>query len=497
MSYNLGINSFVAANTSSGNVSLTTDQLRTILKPDMTSSVYLSGNNILYLDIDLGMRIKIDEIQYYFTSTSSMGSVASGIKFYYRNDDPDSYSLLSTQIDSYYYATISGLSAPRYLRIIHTISGTSISGTLNKIQIFNDDTIVNFGEVGTLDSEHFEMDLEEISADIREVKVFNSGPYKANAYVFLEYQGNNADTLFSISNNEDGPWYGVKDDNDLVVGYPIWNRAAALTNLYSRQNQIDMSLTSGSTSGTCTTMIFEADEDQRLSNLVIEKEYPLVQSGTIFYDDFLVGGGNWGTYAYGTSSYNLGYLKNTGDDCDVRTKTTFNYSHDWILRADIKNDGWSNSYQPGMTFVALGATSGYIHLEFNKTSAYINLNINGVQRGTYYLVPAGYSPWQSQWITIVVQRTFNTVRYKLWRKDLDPEPVDWAVSVTIVYSDVADIGYIQLYDAWGMTYVDNVRLDTNISSNGLTRGMISVHPEDTTETVEMRSSNLKPKNVDM
>ena len=60
------------SNTTSGNVSLTRTQLETLVDGNYTSGgVTLDGSDILVLDVDLGERIGISDIRYYFTSASA------------------------------------------------------------------------------------------------------------------------------------------------------------------------------------------------------------------------------------------------------------------------------------------------------------------------------------------------------------------------------------------------------------------------------------------
>ena len=97
------------ANTTSGNVSLTQAQLQSLVDGNYTTGgVYLSGDNILALDVDLGNRIATKDMRYYFDSTASTAAVASGISFYYRDYTTDPWSLLTTTYGAGYYTTTSG-----------------------------------------------------------------------------------------------------------------------------------------------------------------------------------------------------------------------------------------------------------------------------------------------------------------------------------------------------------------------------------------------------
>jgi hypothetical protein len=149
--YNLAEKSYIGTNLDIGNVNLTYQQMNTLITTTVGDIEYLSGDNILCLDCDLGHRIDTAEIKYYFTSDLSKTVVASGIDFYYKNDEADVYTSLVTSIDTnYYYSIVPDIGAPRYVRLIHTISGTSVSGTVNGFEVLNDDSIVDFGADGNL-----------------------------------------------------------------------------------------------------------------------------------------------------------------------------------------------------------------------------------------------------------------------------------------------------------------------------------------------------------
>ncbi len=271
MSYNISENSNLYSNTSSGtgNVDIKVSEIVSIA--GLSGTTTLSGNDILYLDCDLGARVKVDEARYYFSSASVSGTVASGIAFYYKDDRADSYSLLNTNIGSdYYYTTIPGLSAPRYLRTVHTISGTSVSGTVTGFSVLNEDDTVDFGDDGTATIFDAETAVFGGTYDIKTIPIYNDGPVKAAAYVTIEPQGTNADKIVTISTTSDGPWYGVSENAQIIADEDSWDEDGNLSNLEIENGLLQ--LPSQEHEGTYTTKVFNNDSKNSFIYLDIYSE---------------------------------------------------------------------------------------------------------------------------------------------------------------------------------------------------------------------------------
>ena len=284
MQYNLTINSQVSSNTEIGNVVLSTAQILPIIQTTSANYVTVSGTDILCLDCDLGARIKIDEIRYYFSSTSSSGVIGNSISFYHKNEDFETYLSLETFVgSSYYYTTItSGTSSPRYLRIVHTISGTGISGTVNGFQVMNDDNVVDFDMDGSGTLESFEMALESVTEEIRPVYIYNDGDVSADAYVSLEPQKTIINEILSISVNQDGPWYGLSQEDNLIAGQDIWDTGNYIDTVKTFE-QIGLATGSGIDVGTYTTRIFDTIDTQKFTYLNLNTTY--TGSGMIIATD--------------------------------------------------------------------------------------------------------------------------------------------------------------------------------------------------------------------
>ena len=205
------------ANTTSGNVSLTRTQLETLVDGNYTTGgVALSGDNILALDVDLGNRIATKDLRYYFSSPFSTTAVASGISFYYRDYTTDPWSALITTYGAGYYTTTSGNFFPHQVRMIHTISGTSISGTVREYEVNSNEDIVDYGEDGTLVEKGL-TDTPFGTSDPYTIPIYNDGDKSATAYVYIGNTGTDADDMLRLSDAQVGTYLGV-DDGPLIGG---------------------------------------------------------------------------------------------------------------------------------------------------------------------------------------------------------------------------------------------------------------------------------------
>jgi len=246
--------------TASGTPSLDVEAVQNILA--VTGTTVLSGSMDHNLTIygDIVDRIGTYQIRYYFDSVTSSGTIASGISFYYKDDDIDPYSILTTNVgDGYYYATVPGLSAPRYIKLNHTVSGTSIVGTVVGLEVLNYDAVVNFGADGTLESSTTLTSLSYLNYNdyIKEIPVFNNGPSTATAHIFLDPQLNDADELLSISALENGPWVFARNTDYIISNADNWNAGQYSGTNTSGIADGKLRLDSDKIIGTYTTPIFK------------------------------------------------------------------------------------------------------------------------------------------------------------------------------------------------------------------------------------------------
>ncbi len=257
MKFNLLNNSYV---TVSGTVEFTVEDMINILAVSGTVTISGSGSDSVWIDCDLVDRIGIDEIRYYFNSTTDSGTVASGIFFSYKNDEPDYYTNTVINIGpGYYYSTISAPSAPRYVKLNHDLSGTSVSGTIVGFQVLNNDDVINFGSDGTLTSTYVLTSLNYLNYSdyIKKIQVYNSGDTVATAHVMLDPQYNDSDELLSISASESGPWVYARNTDYIVANGNNWDggqyNGTTSTGIADGKLRLD----SGYTVGTYTTPIFQ------------------------------------------------------------------------------------------------------------------------------------------------------------------------------------------------------------------------------------------------
>lgn len=211
--YNLINNSIFKSLTSSGtgNMSLSDDELVSLYDGNTSSSgIVLSSGDSLWLQADLGNRIKVDDINMYIGSATGSGTVLSGIDVYYKNGYDDIYTLASKSISSgYYISTLPSEAAPRYLML--TVSG--INATLYEWEIFNDDYEVAFGSDGQQYASYVGNVPAGDESPVYSLPIYNNATVgdSVNAYVCVEYNGNESDLFVKLSNDEDGEWLGIED----------------------------------------------------------------------------------------------------------------------------------------------------------------------------------------------------------------------------------------------------------------------------------------------
>jgi len=207
--YNMIVNSSFTYNTSSGtgNRTLTTAELFSLINNELyTSTISLSSSDVLYLDVDLGYRLKIDSILLYADDLTKL----SNINFYFKNLEADSYSICSKNVSAAsYIGTVPNPSAPRFIRC--TISGVNIS--LYEFQVLNNDNIIAFGSDGSVTDTVIEDTPEGVFGDVQTIEIYNdtTNDIPANAYVCVDYTGQPGDSYIDIAASEEGPFYNIMD----------------------------------------------------------------------------------------------------------------------------------------------------------------------------------------------------------------------------------------------------------------------------------------------
>jgi len=101
MEYNLIRSSATVVNLTEGNTDLTVNELLALADNEGAPVTALSGGSILCLDTDLGSRLSLSELQYYFDSSTDKATTADDIEFFYKNESFEGYvSLVTTYTGS-------------------------------------------------------------------------------------------------------------------------------------------------------------------------------------------------------------------------------------------------------------------------------------------------------------------------------------------------------------------------------------------------------------
>ncbi len=211
MNYNLIRNGSLKALTTAGtgDISLSYDQLEKLQDQNTTSNSVTITSGVLYLEADLSQRIKVDGIRLYADDLTK----SSNIEFAFKNSSGGSYTPLSTSVSSHYSTTIPDPSAPRFVRAV--ISGTNIG--LFEFQIFNDDTIVAFGQDGQTFAEYLTDTPIGTVGTPQAVAIYNNGtsPIPAVAYVSIDHTATSGDNYVEISTSLNGTYFSI-DDGALI-----------------------------------------------------------------------------------------------------------------------------------------------------------------------------------------------------------------------------------------------------------------------------------------
>ena len=282
MNYNLIRNgNFQSVTTSgTGNVSLSWTQLESLMDGTTTSGgVSLTTSGVLYMDADLSQRIKIDGIRLYASDLTK----SANIKFYYKNETNDSYTLLSTSVGSYYYTTISDPSAPRF--ILATISGVDM--IIYEHAVMNSDYIVAFGSDGSQYAKYLEDTPVGSEGTAETIPLFNNSSLltgmAADAYTVVDYTGSVADEYVKISSSQNGTYYGIEDgaliEDDNLNSEIRWSMGS----FSNTEISVDKVVLTTPTVGTYTTPIFKLD-NQYNSSYFITDGTAVSGTGSISYD---------------------------------------------------------------------------------------------------------------------------------------------------------------------------------------------------------------------
>lgn len=282
--YNLINTGFIISNTISGtgNVTLTDEELLSLHDGNTTSSgVNVTTSGILYLDVDIGYRVRMDEVNLYIDVPGDRATALNNVDFYYKNLPEDSFTLCSKDYDStkFFPTNLPDLFAPQIVRVAITLQEC----TVNEFVLLNDDAQVSFGE----DGNETLVILNQTLNGYDELGIFNNSPLgtqTVNAYVMVDYQGLESDYYLTLSDKKDGPYYGMNDgvdlkNNDSSQTY-TWN-IGDLDQLTT--NAHDHLVNSNQNIGYYTTPLF--DMADKFQNTFLMTERTLISGSNITWDE--------------------------------------------------------------------------------------------------------------------------------------------------------------------------------------------------------------------
>ena len=355
MKYNTIKNAVTVVNTTDGNVTLTSDQITALIDVSETTVKTLTANSgtgnydKLVIDCDFGVRLHSGEMRYYFDSSVSSTTLVSGISFQYKNEVFQDYISLQVYANQDYYNTnVSGvLFAPRYIRFTHdleqaegfltTLSGY-VEGNIRGLELYNDDTYVDFGSDGTAVGDNISVSIEG-EVDIRPVAIYNSGPNKSTAHISLDPTYTDFDKVIGISTTEDGNWvYPIDEDLSIIVAgedddYGVYEDTELLNGVISIASYLDVynNLYIGVENGSYTTKIF-SDNSITWNSIIVDRTLPLDGSLKIDLDDgvetFQIRSSNYTPKSY--------HIYREFYETIINVTYYLKYSDKWVETGEIK-----------------------------------------------------------------------------------------------------------------------------------------------------------------
>lgn len=218
MKFNLCECAEVVSNIDVGNIQLDYYELTSLISDDSSAAVTLnSTNSVLCIDVELKSTVAISDIKYKFDSMTDPTEVLSGISIYYKSNLYQEYTSMQVAFDGTDYICTDDLSLifPRYIRIVHSVDGTSITGNSIYFSVTNDDSDVRFGDEGSLNDLQLTNNIGDAKVD--PVKVFNNGTDVATATVYVESDIDSVAKYISISESIDGEWSGPFDSSSVLL----------------------------------------------------------------------------------------------------------------------------------------------------------------------------------------------------------------------------------------------------------------------------------------
>lgn len=214
----------IQSNTTSGtgNIELSDSDLGLLCDGALiTYGATVSGTGVLCLDIDLGYRVRLDAFNLIATVSNDRAVALEDINFYYKYVETDEYIVCAKNcdLDKFYASGFPVLFTPQYLRI--TVNNPNL--IIYELEALNDDTQVSFGESGNESL----IILDQVVDGYNTLGIFNNssiGSKPVNAYVMVDYSGEDSDYYIKLSSSVDGEYCGLADgiylkSNDLSQSY--------------------------------------------------------------------------------------------------------------------------------------------------------------------------------------------------------------------------------------------------------------------------------------
>jgi hypothetical protein len=207
--YNLIRNSLVDTPivSGTGNLELSINQIELLYDNNTTSSgVSLSSSDILFIDIEMPNRIKLDEVSLFFSAAAGNPSASGSISFYYKNYESGDYIELDKDLEGDKFYTINHPDpfAPKYIRMVIEEE----QGHLYEAIVYNDDFDILFGKDGNL----VDIVLDDMSENT-ELYLYNNadlGNPSIDAYIMPDPFESGSEYI-KIATSIDGEYKGIYD----------------------------------------------------------------------------------------------------------------------------------------------------------------------------------------------------------------------------------------------------------------------------------------------
>lgn len=284
--FNLINTGTMQSNTTSGtgNKELLNSEIRALYDGNTTSSgITLNETDVLYLDIDLGFRVRIDGVNLFMDTSNDRADALVNVDFYYKDLETDTFISMPKDynLDKFFSTDLPDLCTPQYIRIVIS----NLAASVYEVEVLNNDTTVSFGPEGNQSLVILKQTLDGHD----ELGIFNNSPLNTapvNAYVMVDYQGKDSDYYIKLSDNADGPYFGLSDGTDLcnndyskLYNWDMGNKDNVFV------NSIGNLVSSNQSVGYYTTPLF--DMFDKLNNTFLMTDTTTLSGSYITYDDTL------------------------------------------------------------------------------------------------------------------------------------------------------------------------------------------------------------------